>query len=112
MSDYALLPRLRLRRFDDPAPAVRRLLDAGALYVGKTNLNQFATGLNGTRSPIYADYSKMCLAIKLTCGGSGWGSALAVALGQVPFAVATDTAGSGRVPAALNGVVGFNRLAA
>lgn len=87
------------------APAVRRLLDAGALYVGKTNLDQFATGLNGTRTPytvprsVYGD--------EMISGGSSSGSALAVALGQVPFAVATDTAGSGRVPAALNGVVGF-----
>jgi allophanate hydrolase len=87
------------------APAVRRLLDAGALYVGKTNLDQFATGLNGTRTPytiprsVYGD--------DMIAGGSSSGSALAVALGQVPFAVATDTAGSGRVPAALNGVVGF-----
>ena len=89
----------------DTAPAVRRLLDAGALYVGKTNLDQFATGLNGTRTPytvprsVYGD--------QMISGGSSSGSARAVALGQVPFAVATDTAGSGRVPAALNGVVGF-----
>ena len=87
------------------APAVQKLLDAGALYVGKTNLDQFATGLNGTRTPytiprsVYGD--------EMISGGSSSGSALAVALGQVPFAVATDTAGSGRVPAALNGVVGF-----
>ncbi|CAN3129195.1 allophanate hydrolase [Mycobacterium sp. smrl_JER01] len=87
------------------APAVQRLLDAGALYVGKTSLDQFATGLNGTRTPhpiprsVYAD--------QMISGGSSSGSARAVALGQVPFAVATDTAGSGRVPAALNGIVGF-----
>ncbi|MDO3635946.1 amidase family protein, partial [Mycolicibacterium arseniciresistens] len=90
---------------DRTAPAVQRLLDAGALYVGKTSLDQFATGLNGTRTPytvprsVYGD--------EMICGGSSSGSARAVALGQVPFAVATDTAGSGRVPAALNGVVGF-----
>ncbi|MGA5465428.1 allophanate hydrolase [Mycobacterium sp. NPDC050041] len=96
--DYAYVP-------DRTAPAVQRLLDAGALYVGKTNLDQFATGLNGTRTPytvprsVYGD--------EMICGGSSSGSARAVALGQVPFAVATDTAGSGRVPAALNGVVGF-----
>lgn len=86
------------------APAVRRLLDAGALYVGKTNLDQFATGLNGTRTPYTVPRS--VFGGDLISGGSSSGSALAVALGQVPFAVATDTAGSGRVPAALNGVVG------
>jgi allophanate hydrolase len=87
------------------APVVRRLLDAGALYVGKTNLDQFATGLNGTRTPYTIPRS--VYGGELISGGSSSGSALAVALGQVPFAVATDTAGSGRVPAALNGVVGF-----
>ena len=87
------------------APAVQRLLDAGALYVGKTSLDQFATGLNGTRTPYTVPRS--VYGGDLICGGSSSGSALAVALGQVPFAVATDTAGSGRVPAALNGVVGF-----
>jgi allophanate hydrolase len=87
------------------APAVRRLLDAGALYVGKTNLDQFATGLNGTRTPYTVPRS--VYGNDMISGGSSSGSALAVALGQVPFAVATDTAGSGRVPAALNGVVGF-----
>ena len=84
---------------------VRRLLDAGALYVGKTNLDQFATGLNGTRTPYTVPRS--VYGGDMISGGSSSGSALAVALGQVPFAVATDTAGSGRVPAALNGVVGF-----
>jgi allophanate hydrolase len=87
------------------APAVRLLLDAGALYVGKTNLDQFATGLNGTRTPYTIPRS--VYGSDMISGGSSSGSALAVALGQVPFAVATDTAGSGRVPAALNGVVGF-----
>ncbi len=87
------------------APAVQRLLDAGALYIGKTNLDQFATGLNGTRTPYTVPRS--VFGGELISGGSSSGSALAVALGQVPFAVATDTAGSGRVPAALNGVVGF-----
>jgi allophanate hydrolase len=87
------------------ATVVRRLLDAGALYVGKTNLDQFATGLNGTRTPYTIPRS--VYGGELISGGSSSGSALAVALGQVPFAVATDTAGSGRVPAALNGVVGF-----
>jgi allophanate hydrolase len=87
------------------APVVRQLLDAGALYVGKTNLDQFATGLNGTRTPY--PIPRSVFGGELISGGSSSGSALAVALGQVPFAVATDTAGSGRVPAALNGVVGF-----
>lgn len=89
----------------ETAPAVQRLLDAGALYVGKTNLDQFATGLNGTRTPYTVPRS--VYGGEMISGGSSSGSALAVALGQVPFAVATDTAGSGRVPAALNGVVGF-----
>ncbi|MBH0776551.1 allophanate hydrolase [Nocardia bovistercoris] len=89
----------------DTAPAVRRLLDAGALFVGKTNLDQFATGLNGTRTPYPVPRS--VFGGDLISGGSSSGSALAVALGQVPFCVATDTAGSGRVPAALNGIVGW-----
>ena len=87
------------------APVVQRLLDAGALYVGKTSLDQFATGLNGTRTAYTVPRS--VYGGDLISGGSSSGSALAVALGQVPFAVATDTAGSGRVPAALNGVIGF-----
>jgi allophanate hydrolase len=96
--DYAYVPSLT-------APVVRRLLDAGALYIGKTNLDQFATGLNGTRTPYTVPRS--VYGGDMISGGSSSGSAVAVALGQVPFAVATDTAGSGRVPAALNGVVGF-----
>ncbi|MEH1031101.1 allophanate hydrolase [Micromonospora profundi] len=87
------------------APVVRRLLDAGALLVGKTNLDQFATGLTGTRSPYGS-----CQSIfggGLISGGSSSGSAVAVASGQVSFALGTDTAGSGRVPAALNGIVGL-----
>ena len=90
---------------EETAPVVQRLLDAGALYVGKTNLDQFATGLNGTRTPHTVPRS--VYGGELVSGGSSSGSALAVALGQVPFAVATDTAGSGRVPAALNGVLGY-----
>lgn len=84
--------------------AVRRLLDAGALAAGKTNLDQFATGLVGTRSPYGA-----CHAVGhpgFASGGSSSGSAVAVALGLVPLALGTDTAGSGRVPAAFNGIVG------
>jgi allophanate hydrolase len=87
------------------APAVQRLLDAGAVCLGKTNLDQFATGLNGTRTPYPVPRS--VFGGDLISGGSSSGSALAVALGQVPFAVATDTAGSGRVPPALNAVIGF-----
>ena len=87
------------------APAVQRLLDAGAILVGKTNLDQFATGLNGTRTP--HPIPRSVFGGDLISGGSSSGSALAVALGEVPFAVATDTAGSGRVPPALNGVLGF-----
>ena len=96
--DYAYVP-------DTTAPVVARLLEAGAVLVGKTNLDQFATGLNGTRSPY--GIPRNVFGGDLIPGGSSSGSALAVATGQVPFAVATDTAGSGRVPAALNGVLGF-----
>jgi allophanate hydrolase len=87
------------------APAVRALLEAGALCIGKTNLDQFATGLVGTRSP----YGAVRNAVDPTriSGGSSSGSAVAVALGLVDLALGTDTAGSGRVPAALNGVVGL-----
>ncbi|SDT33752.1 allophanate hydrolase [Friedmanniella luteola] len=87
------------------APVVQRLLDAGAVLVGKTNLDQFATGLNGTRTPYPVPRS--VYGGDLISGGSSSGSAVAVAVGEVPFAVATDTAGSGRVPPALNGVLGF-----
>jgi allophanate hydrolase len=87
------------------APVIVRLLDAGAILIGKTNLDQFATGLNGTRTP--HTIPRSVYGQGLISGGSSSGSALAVALGEVPFAVATDTAGSGRVPPALNGVPGF-----
>ncbi|HEY2671454.1 MAG TPA: allophanate hydrolase, partial [Rugosimonospora sp.] len=86
------------------AGAVQRLLDAGAVPVGKTNLDQFATGLVGTRSPYGACHSVASAAH--VSGGSSSGSALAVATGLVPLALGTDTAGSGRVPAAFNGIVG------
>ncbi|WBB57126.1 allophanate hydrolase [Verrucosispora sp. WMMD573] len=89
----------------EDAPVVRRLLDAGALLVGKTNLDQFATGLTGARSP-YGSCESV-FGGGLISGGSSSGSALAVAVGQVSFALGTDTAGSGRVPAALNGIVGL-----
>jgi allophanate hydrolase len=84
--------------------AVRRLIAAGAAPLGKTNLDQFATGLVGTRSPYGA-----CHAVGhpgYASGGSSSGSAVAVALGLAELALGTDTAGSGRVPAAFNGIVG------
>ncbi|MCW5632538.1 MAG: allophanate hydrolase [Rubrivivax sp.] len=87
------------------ANAVRRLLDAGAVLLGKTNLDQFATGLVGTRSPYGAPEST--LAPGRVSGGSSSGSAVVVARGDVPFALGTDTAGSGRVPAGFNNLVGL-----
>ncbi|MGZ8750861.1 MAG: allophanate hydrolase [Pseudonocardia sp.] len=87
------------------AGSVARLLAAGAIVVGKTNLDQFATGLNGTRSPYGAPES--VFGGDLISGGSSSGSAVAVASGVVTFALGTDTAGSGRVPAAMNGIVGL-----
>ena len=87
------------------APVVSRLVEAGAIFIGKTNLDQFATGLNGTRTP-YA-LPRSVFGGNMISGGSSSGSALAVASGEVPFTVATDTAGSGRVPPALNGITGF-----
>ena len=95
--DFAYVPRRT-------APVVRRLLDAGAILVGKTNLDQFATGLTGTRSPYGVPES--VFGGGLIAGGSSSGSAVAVAAGLVDFALGTDTAGSGRVPAAFNGIVG------
>lgn len=83
---------------------VRRLLDAGAILMGKTNLDQFATGLVGTRSPYGAPRSVFDR--DYISGGSSSGSAVAVAAGLVSFALGTDTAGSGRVPAAFNNLVG------
>ena len=84
---------------------VQRLLDAGAIPLGKTNLDQFATGLNGTRSP----YGACANAFDpdFVSGGSSSGSAVAVARGWVSFSLGTDTAGSGRVPAAFNNLVGL-----
>lgn len=87
------------------AVVVARLLAAGAVLVGKTNLDQFATGLNGTRSPYGVPGSAHDP--RLIAGGSSSGSGVAVGAGLVTFAIGTDTAGSGRVPAALNGVVGM-----
>ncbi len=96
--DFSYIP-------DADAPAVTALKAAGAVVIGKTNLDQFATGLVGTRSPYGAvrdsrrpDY---------VSGGSSSGSAVAVALGFADVAIGTDTAGSGRVPAGLQGIVGI-----
>jgi allophanate hydrolase len=87
------------------APCVERLVAAGALLVGKTNLDQFATGLVGTRSPYGAPRNPFDPAY--IPGGSSSGSAVAVASGLVAFALGTDTAGSGRVPASFNNIVGL-----
>ncbi len=87
------------------APVVERLLRAGALLVGKTNLDQFATGLVGVRSPYGVPRNPFDPAF--IPGGSSSGSAVAVASGLVAFALGTDTAGSGRVPASLNNIVGL-----
>lgn len=84
---------------------VQLLIDAGAIPVGKTNLDQLATGLVGTRSPYGAVQN--AFDPSLISGGSSSGSAVAVSLGQVAFSLGTDTAGSGRVPAALNNLVGY-----
>jgi allophanate hydrolase len=92
-------------RAESSAPVIERLESAGALIVGKTNMDQFATGLVGTRSP----YGSLGCVFnrEYVSGGSSSGSAVAVAAGLVPLALGTDTAGSGRVPAAFNALVGF-----
>jgi len=87
------------------ATVVHRLLAAGAQLAGKTNLDQFACGLNGTRSP-YGAVPNAFSPLHIS-GGSSSGSAYVVATGQVDFALGTDTAGSGRVPAGLNNIVGL-----
>lgn len=87
------------------APAVAALQAAGALLIGKTNLDQFATGLVGVRSPY--PIPKNAIDPALVPGGSSSGSAVAVAQGLVTFALGTDTAGSGRIPAGLNRIVGL-----
>jgi allophanate hydrolase len=87
------------------ATVVRRIEDAGAILIGKTNMDQFATGLVGTRSPFGA-----CSSVfdeRYISGGSSSGSAVAVAKGLVTFSLGTDTAGSGRVPAAFNNLIGL-----
>ncbi|MEN6587726.1 MAG: allophanate hydrolase [Sulfuricella sp.] len=95
--EFAYLP-------EHSAAVVQRLIDAGAIPLGKTNLDQFATGLNGTRSPYGACRNAVDPAY--ISGGSSSGSAVAVATGQASFSLGTDTAGSGRVPAAFNNLVG------
>lgn len=97
-AEYAYTP-------DEHATVVARLIEAGAIPVGKTNLDQFATGLVGTRSP-YGE-TKNALNPELISGGSSSGSAVSVARGLAAFALGTDTAGSGRVPASLNRLVGY-----
>lgn len=92
-------------RAEAHAPAVERLLRAGAMLVGKTNMDQFATGLNGTRSP-YGEVQNTFSPEHIS-GGSSSGSAVAVAAGLVSFSLGTDTAGSGRVPAGFNNIVGL-----
>lgn len=87
------------------ATVVEKLVQAGGIPVGKTNLDQFATGLVGTRSP-YGEVHN-ALDDTLISGGSSSGSAVSVALGMASFSLGTDTAGSGRVPAALNGLIGY-----
>lgn len=95
--EYAYTP-------DESAFVVKRLIEAGAMPVGKTNLDQFATGLVGTRSPYGA--CRNAFDPDYISGGSSSGSAVSVALGQVCFSLGTDTAGSGRVPAAFNNLIG------
>ena len=97
-AEYAYLP-------EKSAFVVQQLIDAGAIPVGKTNLDQFATGLVGTRSPYGACQNSFDPAY--ISGGSSSGSAVSVALGMVSFSLGTDTAGSGRVPAAFNNLVGL-----
>lgn len=87
------------------ATVIKRLTAAGAICVGKTNLDQFATGLNGTRSPYGSPRNAYNLSY--VSGGSSSGSSVAVAAGLVAFALGTDTAGSGRVPAAFQHLIGF-----
>jgi allophanate hydrolase len=90
---------------DKTAPAVQMALDAGAILIGKNTMDQFATGLNGTRSP--DPICKNALDETIIPGGSSSGSAVAVAKGICDFSFGSDTGGSGRVPAAANGIVGF-----
>ncbi|MEM6353043.1 MAG: allophanate hydrolase [Cyanobacteria bacterium P01_D01_bin.14] len=86
-------------------PAVQKLLDAGAMLIGKTNLDQFATGLVGVRTGYTVPHN--AFSADYMAGGSSSGAALSVAHGLVSFAVGTDTGGSGRVPAGCNNIVGL-----
>jgi allophanate hydrolase len=97
-------PALQLKP-EQSAFAVTRLEDAGAVLIGKNTLDQFATGLNGTRSP--DPLCRNAINPAYIPGGSSSGSAVAVARGVVAFSLGTDTGGSGRVPAACNGIVGL-----
>jgi len=94
-----------IHRPTQDATVVAKLREAGAIMLGKTNLDQFATGLNGTRSPYGAP--RCVFDADYISGGSSSGSAVAVAAGLASFALGTDTAGSGRVPAAFNNLVGI-----
>ncbi len=100
----AACPAFEYRPAQD-STAVARLRAAGAIVIGKTNLDQFATGLVGVRSPY--GVPRNAIRDDLVPGGSSSGSAVAVAAGLVPLALGTDTAGSGRVPAGLNNIVGL-----
>lgn len=87
------------------APVVQKAIEAGAILIGKNTMDQFATGLNGTRSP--APICRNAIDATIIPGGSSSGSAVAVAAGICDFSFGSDTGGSGRVPAAANGIVGF-----
>ena len=99
----AACPAFGQKILDEDAFVVKKLKAAGAILIGKTNLDQFATGLVGTRSP-YGAVPNSFDASRVS-GGSRSGSAVNVARGVVPFSLGTDTAGSGRVPAGLNTVL-------
>lgn len=92
---------------DKTAFVVQQLINAGAIPIGKTNMDQFATGLVGTRSPEPWGACKNSFNKEYISGGSSAGSSVSVALGLVSFSLGTDTAGSGRVPAAFNNLVGL-----
>lgn len=104
LSTTAACPAFAYRPHED-AFCLARLREAGAILIGKTNLDQFATGLVGVRTPY--PVPKNAVDPTLVPGGSSSGSAVAVAHGIVSFALGTDTAGSGRVPAGLNNIVGL-----
>jgi len=104
MATTSNCPGLRIMP-EETAHAVRLLEDAGAVLVGKNTMDQFATGLNGTRSP--EPLCRNAINANYIPGGSSSGSAVAVARGIVAFSLGSDTGGSGRVPAACNGVIGL-----